>query len=170
MKSETDFSRKEVEAFNKGYRINKDGIVNYKDKEVNGFIRKVYKIFCFRTIEGKCQHCSFHRLQAYQKFGDKIYEKGIVVRHLDGNPLNNTWDNIEIGTAHDNRMDMEPEKRLRLAIHAAKNNIRWDCDSIKAMRASGMSYKEIKKETGITSNGTLSYIINERYINRDDMN
>ena len=31
-------------------------------------------------------------------------------------------------------------------------------------------YKEIKKETGITSNGTLSYIINERYINRDDMN
>ena len=92
MKSETDFSRKEVEAFNKGYRINKDGIVNYKDKEVNGFIRKVYKILGFRTIEGKCQHCSFHRLQAYQKFGDKIYENGIVVRHLDGNPLNNTCD------------------------------------------------------------------------------
>lgn len=38
------------------------------------------------------------------------------------------------------------------------------------MRASGMSYKEIKKETGITSNGTLSYIINERYVNKDDMN
>lgn len=127
MKSETNFSRKDVEAFNKGYRINKDGIVNYKDKEVNGFIRKVYKIFGFRTIEGKRQHCSFHRLQAYQKFGDKIYEKGIVVRHLDGNPWNNTWDNtwdnIEIGTAHDNRMDMEPEKRLRLAIHAAKKTI-----------------------------------------------
>ena len=75
----TDFSRNEIEAFNKGYRINKDGVVIYKDKLVNGFIRKVYKIFGFRSIEGKRLHCKFHRLQAYQKFGDKIYENGIVV-------------------------------------------------------------------------------------------
>ena len=27
MRSETDFSRNEIEAFDKGYRINKDGIV-----------------------------------------------------------------------------------------------------------------------------------------------
>ena len=31
-----------------------------------------------------------HRLQAYQKYNNEIYNKGIVVRHLDGNKLNNS--------------------------------------------------------------------------------
>lgn len=39
-----------------------------------------------------------HRLQAYQKFGDKIYEDGIVVRYLNGDRYDNSYDNIGIGT------------------------------------------------------------------------
>lgn len=38
MKSETDFSRNEIEAFDKGYRINKDGVVKYLNKIVGGSI------------------------------------------------------------------------------------------------------------------------------------
>ena len=83
--------------------------------------------------------------------------------------MNNTWDNIEIGTAHDNHMDIPSEVRMNLAIKATKGTIRWDYKAIRAMHDSGMSYSQIMKETGITSKGTLSYIINERYINRDDM-
>ena len=44
-----------------------------------------------------------------------------------------------------------------------------DYKVIRAMHDSGMSYSQIMKETGITSKGTLSYIINEKYINKDDM-
>ena len=169
MRLGTDFSRNEIEAFDKGYRINKDGVVKYLNKVVGGSIRNGYKQFNYRDSEHKVKHCSFHRLQAYQKFGDKIYENGIVVRHLDGNPLNNTWDNLEIGTSHDNYMDRSRKDRVEHAIKATKAMIRWDYKVIRAMHDSGMSYSQIMKETGITSKGTLSYIINERYINKDDM-
>lgn len=169
MRLGTDFSKNEIEAFDKGYRINKDGIVKYLNKIVGGSIQKAYKQFGYRDSEHKTKHCKFHRLQAYQKFGEKIYEEGVVVRHLDGNPLNNSWDNIEIGTNYDNHMDIPSEVRMNLAIKATKGVIRWDYKVIRAMHDSGMSYSQIMKETGITSKGTLSYIINERYINKDNM-
>ena len=165
----TDFSRNEIEVFNKGYRINKDGVVKHLNIIVVGSMQNGYKQFGYRDSEHKTKHCKFHRLQAYQKFGDKIYEEGMVVRHLDGNPLNNTWDNIEIGTDYDNHMDIPSNVRMNLAIKATKAIIRWDYKVIRVMHDSGMSYSQIMKETGITSKGTLSYIINERYINRDDM-
>lgn len=69
MRPGTDFSRNEIETFDKGYRINKDGIVKYLNKIVGGSIKKGYKQFCYRDSEHKTKHCKFHRLQAYQKFG-----------------------------------------------------------------------------------------------------
>ena len=39
---------------------------------------------------------AIHRLQAYKKFGDKIFEKGIVVRHLNGDSKNNYYDKYKI--------------------------------------------------------------------------
>ena len=83
-----------------------------------------YKQFGYRDSEHKNKHCKFHHLQACQKFGDKIYEEGMVVRHLDGNPLNNTWDNIEIGTDYDNHMDRSRKDRVEHAIKATKAMIR----------------------------------------------
>ena len=66
-------------------------------------------------------------------------------------------------------MDRSRKNRVEHAIKATKAMIRWDYKVIRAMHDSGMSYSQIMKETGITSKGTLSYIINERYLNRDDM-
>ena len=53
MKSETDFSRNEIEAFDKGYRINKDGVVKYLNKIVGGSIWNGYKQFGYRYSENK---------------------------------------------------------------------------------------------------------------------
>jgi hypothetical protein len=36
------------------------------------------------------------------KYGDLLYEEGTVVRHLNGDPGSNAWDNIAIGTMSDN--------------------------------------------------------------------
>jgi len=41
-----------------------------------------------------------HRLVAYQKFGDALFVEDIQVRHLDGNHLNNAWNNIAVSYTH----------------------------------------------------------------------
>lgn len=46
-----------------------------------------------------------HRFIAWCKFGDDIFTPGIVVRHMDGNHLNNRPDNLELGTHSDNYYD-----------------------------------------------------------------
>ena len=67
-------------------------------------------------INKKHARFRFHRFMGYLKFGDEIYTKGMQVRHLDGNPLNNSWDNIAIGTQRDNTYDIPKEKRLQSAL------------------------------------------------------
>lgn len=95
------FSRLEEKYYSKGYRIDKEGTVtSNKGKKLkltldySGYLRigKRFRI---------------HRLQAYTKFGDKIYEKGQVVRHLNNNKLDNSWNNISIGTQKENLNDNE---------------------------------------------------------------
>jgi len=71
----------------KGYSVDKDGKVFNKDgQEISiGKSKKGYLSFNIRVEKGSNPTRSFvHRLQAYQKFGDKIFETGIVVRHLNG--------------------------------------------------------------------------------------
>jgi hypothetical protein len=46
-----------------------------------------------------------HRLMAYSKFGSKIYNKNMVVRHNNDIGLDNRYSNIEIGTRSDNWSD-----------------------------------------------------------------
>ena len=47
----------------------------------------------------------FHSLLAYQLYGERYFEKGIVARHLNGNSLDNSPTNIILGTQKDNRAD-----------------------------------------------------------------
>ena len=165
-----NFSHNEAKAYAKGYRIDFNGEVSYKNRIVKGWINNTgYRCFVYRDNNSEIKHCNYHRLQAYQKFGDAIYEENILVRHLDGNKLNNSINNIEIGSTHDNMMDQPKNVRKEKAIKATKNMIKWDYKKIRKMHEDGLSYREIMVKTGITSKGTLSYIINKRYVNRDDM-
>ena len=87
-------------ASERGYFVTKDGLVffNGKQRKLN-LKNKKYQYYCFNIrIDGKPKRIEVHRLQAYQKFGDKIFEKGIVVRHLNGDSTDNSYDNIGIGT------------------------------------------------------------------------
>ena len=51
-----------------------------------------------------------HRLVAYAKFGDKLFDPSLEVRHKDGNPGNSRGKNIILGTRSENLMDI-PEGR-----------------------------------------------------------
>ena len=156
-----------VEAYNKGYTITKEGeVIGLKNKKLSAKIQNGYKRFCTRLSSGERYIVSHHRLQAYQKFGDKIFETGIVVRHLDGDSLNNSWDNIEIGTTSENQMDKSKVVRVNSATKASRKmqdntrSFKDRCEIYEDLRR-GMSYSEIMKKHGISSKGTISFMRNK---------
>ena len=160
------FTKNEILAYDKGYRIDENGnCFNLKnpDKFLKGSMNSNgYRYLGMRKPNDRPYMIPIHRLQAYQKFGDKIYENNIEVRHLDDNKLNNSWDNIEIGTHSDNMMDQQKEVRIKKSSNAHKKYSDELVLEIKEYHNSGHSYKEIMEKFNITSKGTISYIINNR--------
>jgi hypothetical protein len=151
-------------AWNKGYRVQPDGSVLSK----LGKTRKLKTqkqdrsgnlLYYFFNVKLGCMSfpVAVHRLQAFQKFGEKIFEEGVIVRHLDGDGLNNTWDNIALGDNHDNHMDRHPAVR---SYHAGLCNkgkySKYDWRAVSIDRALGMTYKQLSRKYGM-SKGTLSY-------------
>ena len=154
-------------AYEKGYRVTKDGhLLNPRGKVIgnisSGYIRMA-------LYEEKKMSVKVHRLQAYQKYGNKLYEDGIVVRHLNGNKLDNSWDNIAIGTYRDNSMDIPKEIRIKRAILAGKASIKYPKEFILKLRE---EYKEIKNYSKLSRKHnievtTIWHLINKRKVFKD---
>ena len=154
------FNKNEKIAYNKGYRVSKSGkCLNPNGEEIsrnnNG---KDYYVFSLRN-NGKILKIGIHRLQAYQKFGDSIYNKGMQVRHLNGNSLDNSICNIEIGTGSQNMMDRSSEDRLKHAILASSHIVKFDHSRVKAFYNKCKSYKKTMIEFDIKSKSTLHNIV-----------
>lgn len=154
-----------VEAHKRGYFVEPDGKAYSPTAKRVGYISRKTRFGHTYSVEYVSVNCSglhrkfaTHMLQAYQKFGDAIFEKGIHVRHLDGNSLNNHVDNIAMGTPSENSLDRTPEARMEHAYKAtAKIRIpeeKWVlCD---ADRAAGISFRDLNKKYGFHKS-TLSY-------------
>lgn len=151
-------------AYLKGYRITDIGnIINPKGNIVKGWISKDtgYLAFAIR-IKNKIANVAFHRLQAFQKYGNKLYKKGIEVRHFNGIKLDNTFTNILIGTSSENKMDIPESIRINRAIYAASFIKKYNkIDVIKYHNENGKSYKKTMQHFSISSKGTLHYILNK---------
>ena len=155
-----------IDAFSKGYRINESGqLISPK-----GVVKKLRKsprgYLCFSyRINRTSVPLLVHRLCAYQKYGDIIFNADNV-RHLDGNSLNNSPINIEIGTYSDNCQDKQKEVRVRCAKNASKHQSSYRNDDrvaeIKEYYKKTCSYKLTQAKFGISSKGTLWYILNIR--------
>lgn len=66
-----------------------------------------------------------------KRYGIKIYDPHTVVRHLDNNPLNNSIDNISIGTYKDNYNNLEQcEKDIRVNRLLNSKFIKYDKELI----------------------------------------
>lgn len=163
--------RTEEFAYNLGYRVTRKGILlNSNGEEMScrldkhGYYERTLRV---NSQDKKWTHLMIHRLQAYQKYGDKIYEPGIQVRHFNGNSKDNSFENIGIGSASENQMDKPKDVRIGLSKIAAKNlPLRYPLNkiaSIKIDRAKGMSYRELMRKYDISSKGTISYICNHDY-------
>lgn len=158
--------------YSKGYRIDDQGnVINPKGKQIKCFVDgkngKPYLCFSFKDIRIKnyAKKVLVHRLQAYQKYGDKIFEEGIVVRHLDSNSFNNKKDNIVIGNQKENNLDKPKNVSSRAALIATRknqNDIRSEDErSIIYLKLyKGLTYKEIMSQHDVPK-GTLSYMKNK---------
>ena len=111
-----------------------------------------------------------HQLLAYQKFGVAALEEGVHVRHLNGDALDNTPDNIAIGSPTDNIMDRDPCDRKEHASKARASALVVtrklsfeDVENMKRKRKSGLSYKEIAKSYGVVKSTAMRAIKGQTY-------
>lgn len=151
-------------ALQKGYNINKNTgeVYSIRNKTLSlfSFGRRLYKQFSVR-VDGKTKSLFVHKFVAYIKFGEKAFEKGIHVRHLNSDSLDNSWDNIGIGTPQDNSLDKPAAERLMQAKYAASFNIKHDKVAIKDYYNYCKSYPNTMEKFKISSKGTLWYILNK---------
>lgn len=151
----------------RGYTMTDNGeCFNPKGQKISGIVSTSGYLRSAIKVDGKHTQFKFHRFMGYLKFGDRIYQQGMQIRHLDGNPQNNSRENIEIGTQRDNSYDIPKEKRLQSALKATQKVKRYsdeDVIKMKEMHNNGVPYSTIMKTFGISSKGTLSFIINKRY-------
>lgn len=148
----------------KGYYVDKDG-VTFNSKNEKLLLSKNsagYLSFNIRLNDSKPTRSFIHRLQGFQKFGDVIFLEGVVVRHLNGDSTDNKYDNIAIGSHSDNMMDIPKEKRIIRA-----SNPIHDHEAILKDRKNGYTYKELMEKYGISSKGTISFIVNKALKNKE---
>lgn len=151
-------------AHRKGYKVLKDGTCINKHGKSIGTKQRRYQYINIRTNESSSAKVYTHRLQAFQKYGNAIYEQGVVVRHLNNNSNDNSWDNISIGTQQDNCFDYPKQSRIIRASNANKKYSNSNVEEIRKDRKCGMTYKDLMLKYNIPSKGTISYIINKRLL------
>ena len=90
------------EAFEKGYTIDKDGVFRNDSGEIlpgsndgNGYLKTSY------YYNGKRPGIKHNKFQAFTKYGDKAFEKGIILVHLNGDKSDSSYDNIILTTRKD---------------------------------------------------------------------
>lgn len=144
----------------KGYYVDKDGnLFNCKNQKLsisknnkgNGYLS-----FNIRLNGSKPTRSFIHRLQAFQKFGEDLFKENILVRHLNGVSTDNSYDNILIGTQIDNMLDVPLKKRIINASNPLHNH-----ESIIKDREQGYTYKQLMEKYGVSSKGTISFILNK---------
>lgn len=104
-----------AQAFYEGYRVNNNGeIINPRGKIIKSFLwwknpKISYKRFNFRGCK-----IQVHHLIAMQKFGIEWLFGELLVRHKNDNSLDNSIDNIILGTKSDNWYDMSEDKKEKI--------------------------------------------------------
>ena len=128
--------RNVVIAFERGFRVEKDGSVigvkgnPLKFNKIGGAYP--YYFFSMRN-KGERIMVPVHMLCAYQKYGEMAL-KCECVRHLDGNSLNNAHNNIAIGTLSENTMDIPEDVRRKRATKASHSYMmKWNAKDVETI-------------------------------------
>lgn len=149
-----------MHAYNKGYRVLKDGAVISHLKNYLKLIKSSNGYYSFSIkFNSERYSVSVHQLQAYQKFGDAIFDLDykVQIRHLNGISTDNSWNNIDIGTPLDNHLDKPKAVRdrfVRAGANALKNFTNDQVREIRKLREEGMIYRKIGEIYNISKGHT----------------
>ena len=156
-------TRIEQIAYDRGFRVI-DGCVispygNIRKLDLN---KRGYCRFSFKLDNGKSRNVMVHRLVAYIKYGSKIYDDGMCVRHLNAIRTDFSYDNIDIGTFSQNSLDIDPDKRIEIGTYGASFLRKFSDDEIIYIREQYKTGKTVKYlcEMYDVSKSTMSYIVN----------
>jgi hypothetical protein len=146
----------------RGYVVTKEGtLLNPKGLKIGRINIRGYLDASIR-VEGKTVKLQTHRLQAFQKYGILLYNKGFEVRHLNSDKEDNSWKNIALGTHKANMLDVPKELRVKSAIHAASFLKKYNNEEIIMFYELHKSYKVTMEKFNISSKGTLNYILKSK--------
>jgi len=158
----SDKNKAVVDAFNRGYRISECG--KYLDTPFSRLYMKNftqgYPTFGYR-LNGKKINVMWHRLKAYQKYGNDLFKEGILVRHKNHIKTDCSCENILIGTAKDNTEDNPREDILKYVLNATDKWRKYNATEIKEFYNTCKSYKQTMEKFNISSKGTLHFILNK---------
>ena len=148
-----------IEAFQKGYRVENGEIFNHLHQKINFWLQSTG----YPAIAVSSRPVKVHRLVAYQKFGNAIFEKGIEVRHLNGNKLDFSFENISIGTAKENNQDKPIEQRKHAGYLC---NLKKRKLSIEQAAEIRNKYSLLTKKHGFILATARKYNVSETVIHR----
>lgn len=101
-------------AYLRGYRARNGKVYNKAGRQRKLFIqsKRFSPYLCFTVrVDGISQPVPIHKLVAFQKYGEQIFKKKVVVRHRDCNRNNNKHFNIKIGSQKDNEADKKKKRK-----------------------------------------------------------
>ena len=171
-KSELEFHPVRL-AYERGYRVLDNGSVFYpKTGKILKLRLNTGGYLCFNIKKPKTRksyRVNIHKLRAYQKFGEKALEPGTHTRHLNGDKLDNSEENIDIGTPLDNVMARCPIESSNHALKATSFVRKFSDEliiEIRSFHSETKSYKKTIEKFGLTGKSTLHYILNNQYTER----
>lgn len=160
----TDNDKALLEILRRGYTVDKNGIAKNPKGLIVGKTTNRYD-----KISVKINKITFsvfvHKIQAYLKFGNKIFEKDIIVRHKNDISKDNTWDNILIGSFQENSLDVPKEKRILNSLNSTLKTRKYSNELILKVREElkTKTVKEISKLYNIPTN-TIYWMKNNQYL------
>lgn len=136
------------ESIEKGYTIGDDGVVKnpkgdiIKGSDERGYLKTSY------VYGGKRYKLYFHKLQAFIKYGEDMFKKGVLVRHINGVKNDNTTDNIILGGRKDVHKNRTKKTRSKQA--GSKSKMTPEViENILKDHNNGMGYDKLSKKYNI---------------------
>lgn len=108
-----------IEAVSRGYSISIDGVLSGPKGvlSVRKYGKQRYPTFS-TNWDKRVFGVPVHHFAAYYFYGAKAFEKGLVIRHLNGNTNDVSRDNIQLGSHSENNLDKPKDVRIRAAKQA----------------------------------------------------
>ncbi len=132
-------------AAERGYAVDQLGaVISPRGLTLKLMVRthNAMRYLCFSVGNRKVK---VHRFVAFLKFGARALRRGVHVRHLNGDNMDNSWDNIKLGNQSQNERDKPAEthrlsgERLRRFICGVRAGVR------KYKRQHAQIYSEDRK-------------------------